>query len=91
MTLTWGLIGPGALPSERRVRTLGVAASVRRFNELAVPGIGGVWFGKQLFLATLGVKVAELATRPKSRRWLVGSTSTPTTGKPILVDVASTR
>ncbi|MFM0362176.1 hypothetical protein [Paraburkholderia sediminicola] len=73
MTLTWGLIGPGALPSERRVRTLGVAASVRRFNELAVPGLGGVWFGKQLFLATLGVKVAELATRPK---WTVTNIET---------------
>lgn len=59
MTLSWGLLGPGALPVERRVRTLGVSASVRHFNELAVPGLGGVWFGKQLLLATLGVKVAQ--------------------------------
>jgi hypothetical protein len=44
---------------ERRVRTLGVSASVRHFNELAVPGLGGVWFGKQVMLATLGVKVAH--------------------------------
>jgi hypothetical protein len=29
------------------------------FNHLAVPGLGGVWFAKQLFLATLGVIVAE--------------------------------
>jgi hypothetical protein len=34
---------------------------VRRFNDLAVPGLGGVWYGKQLLLATLGVAVAEAA------------------------------
>lgn len=61
MTLTWGLLGPGKLASERRTRTLGLAASVRLFNDLAVPGVGGVWFGKQLFLATLGVRVAQHA------------------------------
>jgi len=32
---------------------------VRKFNQLAVPGLGGVWFAKQLYLATLGVAVAE--------------------------------
>ena len=31
----------------------------RSFNDLAVPGLGGVWFGKQLLLATLGVAIAE--------------------------------
>jgi len=59
MTLSWGLLGPGELTAERRVRTLGVSASVRHFNELAVPGLGGVWFGKQVMLATLGVMVAQ--------------------------------
>lgn len=34
---------------------------MRLFNDLAVPGLGGVWFGKQLLLATLGVVVAENA------------------------------
>ena len=43
MTEIWGLLGPESLPSARRVRTLGLAAAVRRFNERAVPGIGGVW------------------------------------------------
>lgn len=61
MVLNWGLLGPSELASERRVRTLGVSASVRHFNELAVPGLGGVWFGKQVMLATLGVKVAQKA------------------------------
>lgn len=57
----WGLLGPEALNSERRTRTLGLGAAVRHFNDLAVPGIGGVWFGKQLMLATLGLLVAENA------------------------------
>jgi hypothetical protein len=32
---------------------------VRQFNQLAVPGLGGVWFAKQIFLATLGVRLAD--------------------------------
>lgn len=55
----WGLLGPEFLPNARRTRTLGLGASVRSFNDLAVPGLGGVWYGKQLLLATLGVVVAE--------------------------------
>jgi len=58
---SWGLLGPEFLSSKRRTRTLGLGRSIRHFNDLAVPGLGGVWFGKQLFLATLGVIVAEQA------------------------------
>src|SRR5438445_985925 len=47
------------LASERRTRTLGLGATVRSYNDLAVPGLGGVWFGKQLLLATLGIAIAE--------------------------------
>jgi hypothetical protein len=36
-----------------------LGAAVRKFNQLAVPGLGGVWFAKQIFLATLGVRVAD--------------------------------
>lgn len=57
--IAWGLLGPETLASERRTRTLGLGATVRSFNDLAVPGLGGVWFGKQLFLATAGVAIAE--------------------------------
>jgi len=57
----WGLLGPGALPSSRRTRTLGLARAVRHYNNLAVPGLGGLWFGKQLVLSLLGIRVAELA------------------------------
>lgn len=61
MESTWGLLGPEFLTNARRTRTLGLGASVRSFNDLAVPGLGGVWYGKQLLLATLGVAVAEEA------------------------------
>lgn len=57
----WGLLGPELLTTTRRTRTLGLGAAVRHFNDLAVPGLGGVWYGKQLLLATLGVAVAEEA------------------------------
>jgi hypothetical protein len=57
----WGLLGPETAVSLRRTRTLGLGAAVRCFNDLAVPGLGGAWFGKQLFLAILGVAVAEKA------------------------------
>lgn len=65
--MSWGLLGPATVADERRVRTLGLGAAVRRFNELAVPGLGSVWFGKQLVLATLGIHVAELAREAGSR------------------------
>lgn len=68
MVQVWGLLGPEFLSSTRRTRTLGLGAAVRQFNDLAVPGMGGVWFCKQLFLATLGVVVAEEARKRCTRR-----------------------
>lgn len=59
MKFRGGLLGPEKLSNERRTRKLGIGAAVRAFNDLAVPGLGGVWFGKQLFMAVLGVAVAE--------------------------------
>jgi hypothetical protein len=59
VNMSWGLLGPEKLDSTRRTRTLGLGAAVRAFNDLAVPGLGGIWFGKQLFLAVLGIAVAE--------------------------------
>jgi hypothetical protein len=58
-TVQWGLLGPEQLAGSRRTRTLGLGAAVRKFNQLAVPGLGGVWFAKQIFLATLGVRIAD--------------------------------
>jgi hypothetical protein len=57
--MQWGLLGPEQLAGSRRTRPLGLGSAVRKFNQLAVPGLGGVWFAKQLFLATLGVIVAD--------------------------------
>ena len=64
---SWGLLGPEFLPNSRRTRTLDVGVSVRWFNDRAVPGLGGVWYGKQLLLATLGIAVANEANEPKIR------------------------
>jgi len=55
----WGLLGPEFLTKTRRIRTLGLGATVRLFNDRAVPGLGGVWYAKQLMLATLGIALAE--------------------------------
>jgi hypothetical protein len=66
-TPSWGLLGPEELASQRRTRTLGLGAVVRSFNDRAVPGLGGVWFGRQLFLATLGVAVAQQVHRQGKR------------------------
>jgi hypothetical protein len=57
--VAWGLLGPEKLESQRRTRTLGLGAAVRAFNDLAVPGMGNVFFGKQLLLATLGIALAQ--------------------------------
>ena len=57
-TFSWGLLGPEQVQSVRRTRTLEVGSAVRIFNDLAVPGMGGVWFGKQLMLSLIGVAVA---------------------------------
>ena len=58
---TWGLLAGEELPSQRRTRSLGLNRSVRQFNELAVPGLGGIWYAKQLVLPLLGIVVAEQA------------------------------
>ena len=57
----WGLLGPEALAVPRRTRDLGLRTTVREFNDLAVPGLGNVWFCKEIVLALLGVAVAENA------------------------------
>ena len=56
--MQWGLIDPERLPTRRR-RTLELTGVIRHYNDLAVPGLGGLWFIKQIALATLGVRVAH--------------------------------
>ena len=59
MSMIWGLLGPEQLGGERRTRTLDLGAAVREYNERAVPGMGGVWYAKQLLLAVLGIALAQ--------------------------------
>lgn len=60
-TLQWGLLGPENINLSRRARSLGLARAVRAFNNLAVPGMGNVFYAKQIFYPLLGLKVAEIA------------------------------
>jgi hypothetical protein len=57
--LDWGLLGIDSSGSLRRTRTLGLGSAVRRFNDLAVPDMGNVWYAKQIYLSILGIAVAE--------------------------------
>jgi hypothetical protein len=56
--LSWGTLGPESNETHRRIRPLGLGAAVRAFNEAAVPGVGVLWYAKQLMLAALGVQIA---------------------------------
>ncbi|AWH35646.1 hypothetical protein C1929_02180 [Stenotrophomonas sp. ZAC14D1_NAIMI4_6] len=60
----WGLLAPETLPGARRTRTLGLGRSVRQFNELAVPGLGGVQYAKQVLFAALSMAVAKRVENP---------------------------
>lgn len=57
--ITWGLCAPATVPSVRRTRTLQLSEIVARFHHRAVPGLGGVWFGRQLMMALQGVAIAS--------------------------------
>jgi hypothetical protein len=67
MTISWGLLGPEVLPDQRRTRSLGLAKAVRHYNQRAVPGLGNVWFARQIFLALLGIEVATRARQSSGR------------------------
>lgn len=64
----WGLLGTDNIDLTRRTRTLRLGPVVRRFNELAVPGVGSMRYAKQLYLAALGIAVAEKASSVKRVR-----------------------
>ncbi|WP_243439376.1 hypothetical protein [Fundidesulfovibrio soli] len=59
MDIFWGMLGPERIISTSRARTLGLGSVVRHYNDRAVPGLGGIWFGKQLLLALMGIAVAQ--------------------------------
>ena len=58
---TWGTAARGDAGDTRRTRGLGLGAAVRRYNDLAVPGIGGLWFAKPLVWSMIGLSLAGKA------------------------------
>ena len=65
MTEAWGILRPDDIPSARRLQSLDLTRAIRRFNESAVPGMGGLWFAMPLIWSMLGITVArKLECRP---------------------------
>lgn len=58
---SWGLMGRDVIGSSRRMRSLGLTATIRNFNDAAVPGLGGLSYGKQLLWSLLGIHTASMA------------------------------
>lgn len=54
-TPSWGTAARGDAGDTRRTRGLGLGAAVRRYNDLAVPGIGALWFAKPLVWSMIGL------------------------------------
>jgi hypothetical protein len=62
---TWGTLGREDAGSTRRTRGLGLGSAVRQMNDLAVPGLGGLWFARPLLWSLLGVHLGQkLGRRP---------------------------
>lgn len=63
MAEAWGILVPSDIPSARRLQSLGLTRAIRRFNEKAVPGMGGLWFAMPLIWSMLGIAVAQRLDR----------------------------
>ncbi len=46
--MTWFIPAPSLLPAGRASLDLGLMRAERFYRELAVPGIGGIWFTRQV-------------------------------------------
>jgi len=57
--MSWGILAPDTLISLRRQQNLGLASAVRHFNDLSVPGLGGMWFAMPILWSVLAVSIAE--------------------------------
>lgn len=62
--MAWGILAPDTIISPRRQQNLGLAASVRYFNDRAAPGLGGMWFPMPIIWSVLAVSIAEELGRP---------------------------
>jgi hypothetical protein len=60
-TATWYAAAPSELRSERRTLDLGLRPALRHYTDLVVPGLGRVWFVRQLSWAVAGLR---LSTEP---------------------------
>ena len=59
----WGILQPDDIPSARRLQSLGLTRAIRRFNERAVPGMGGLWFAMPLIWSMIGIMIARANER----------------------------
>ena len=59
----WCLPTPEGVPSRRARVHLGLNRAARYYQDLAVPGIGGVWFVRQISWACAGIKLREAFPR----------------------------
>ena len=65
MSMDWGMFSPDQVASVRRQQTLGLGSAVRHYNDRAVPGLGGLWYGMPVAWSLLGIFIAEeLEKRP---------------------------
>ena len=65
MGMHWGMSSPDQVASMRRQQTLGLGSPVRHYNDCAVPGMGGLWYGMPMAWSLLGIwLVEELGLRP---------------------------
>ncbi|MBT3367681.1 MAG: hypothetical protein HN416_11045 [Nitrospina sp.] len=55
----WFIPSKEEFPFQRSMLHLGLNKAVRYYRELVVPGIGGVWFVRQLCWAVAGIKLSE--------------------------------
>lgn len=62
--MAFGILAPDTVISLRRQQSLGLAASVRHFNDRTVPGLGGMWFPMPLLWSVLAIDIAEELGRP---------------------------
>ncbi len=59
MNEQWGTFALGEQLSTRRNQQLGLGAAIRHYNEMSVPGIGGIGFCMPLIWSLIGIKIAS--------------------------------
>jgi hypothetical protein len=62
-TTTWGTLGREDAGGTRRTRGLGLGSAVRTMNDLAVPGLGGLWFARPLVWSLIGIHLGHKVGR----------------------------